>query len=112
MNTNKRHLTVEQAVSEFFGRIERIVGSGPARPPLPPEQREALYFRAAESLLASLCAGTAQCGDQRCRRGGLCRLVAGYHAAQADPTLMHPRRTPGTSALRYAIWVYQSARGR
>jgi hypothetical protein len=118
MTSALRKLSVNEAVAEFgrmvsAGRGPPATSGGELPVPDTPEPAEARYYRFAEELLMLACPDPRQCTDQRCRRGGLCRHFGDLRARQEGRRGGRPtRRTPGSDALRHAIWVYINASRR
>jgi hypothetical protein len=92
------------------GRMSEVAAAFKERKGETPEEAEARRFTFAEALLGAVCSDPAQCSDQRCRRGGLCRHLGDLHQRKLGrgPQPMG-RRTPGALALRQAIWVYMNS---
>jgi hypothetical protein len=112
MKEPMRQLTIDQAVAEFYAMLREggldapAGGGGPAETP---EAAEAGHFRVADRLILLACPDPTRCVDQRCRRDARCRHMAYLRDRERAGTSLHPRRTPGAEAMRYAIWVYMSS---
>lgn len=107
-------LTLDQAVAEFQALANEMLGDAPpgtaaAPAPRSPEEREAGLFGFAEAVIGLVCPDPLACEEQRCRRNAVCRHLARVRGKQASGQSVHPRRTPGAEAVRYAMWVFMSA---
>jgi hypothetical protein len=110
----ERVLTIDQALGEFPALLEDVLGEAPAGdrvpPPETPQEADTRRFLLAQYLIGRACPAPSACADYSCRRDATCkhldRVRARYRAGRSS----HPRRPPGAEALRYAIWVYVSAR--
>ncbi len=112
MHEPQRQLTMDEAMAEFQALAREQMHCFPSRPgsePSTPQEAEDLCFRFAESILGLACPDPRACTDQRCRRDALCRHFERVRAKRASGKSVHPRRTPGAEAVRYAIWVYMNA---
>ena len=112
MGTPIRQLTVDDAMGEFQALLREELGDAPAgdvAPPATPEEEEQKRFACAELILRAVCPDPRACTDQHCRRNVLCRHFERLRAKRASGIASHARRTPGSEAVRYAIWVYMSS---
>jgi hypothetical protein len=108
-----RQLTIDEAIGEFQALLQEQLGDvppGACGPPQTPEEAEARRFQMAEHLVRLACPDRTLCADYRCRRDAICRHLAFVLTRQRTGKSGHPRRPPGAEAVRYAIWVYMSAR--
>jgi hypothetical protein len=107
-----RQLTIDQAIAEFQAVVREELGddfSPAATPPQTFEETEEERFRFAELMVALACPDPRACTDHRCRRNALCRHFQRVLAKRASGRPIHPMRTAGAEALRYAIWAYISS---
>ena len=112
MNIPTRHLSIDDAMSEFRAMLlEKFGDSRPDGPMtrMTADEREEGLFRLADLMLSLACPDPRACTDRRCRRDVLCRHFARVQAKRASGKASHPRRTPGADAARYAVWVYMSS---
>lgn len=112
MSTPTCQLTVDEAMAEFYAVLREKLGdvSSIASPVSETsEEAEARRFKLAEFMLGLACPDPRACTDQRCRRNAICRHFAHVRAKQQSRQSVHPRRTPGAEAARYAIWVYMNS---
>jgi hypothetical protein len=113
MTTLSRPLTIDEAIGEFQAMVVDELGEaepGACGPPLEtPAEADSRHFLLAQYLIGLACPVPAHCRDRQCRRD-ICRHLARVRARWSARKSSHPRRPPGADALRYAIWVYVSAR--
>ena len=110
MNEPTRPLT--GAMAELHAVVREELGDALAdrgSTPATPEQAEENRFRFAEFILSLACPDPRACTDNRCRRDGRCRYFTYLRDKQRSGMSMHPRRTPGAEAARYAVWVYMNS---
>jgi hypothetical protein len=110
-----RPLTIDEAVAEFTTMVNDVLGDalpGGVATPETPQEAETRYFLLAQHLIGLVCPSPSACRDQRCRRDASCRQLAYVRDRWRARRSSHPRRPPGADLLRYAIWVYVSARRR
>jgi hypothetical protein len=109
----QRQLTIDEAVSEFRDMVQDEFGDaepGDRRPLETQEEAETRRFLTAQYVVRAACPKPADCRHYSCRRDRECRHLARIRARWSARKSSHPRRPPGADALRYAIWVYVSAR--
>ena len=105
-------MSIDEAMAEFHAVVRETLGDTFTRGPSAfqtPEEEEDCRFRFAEYMLSLACPDPRGCNDPRCRRTVGCHHYARVQAKRASGKSSHPRRTPGTEAMRYAIWVYMSS---
>jgi hypothetical protein len=115
MIETSRPLTIDEAIGEFRAMVQDELGDaepGGCRPMETPAEADTRHFLLAQYLIGAACPAPADCSDYRCRRDAACRRLARVRARWSARQSSHPRRPPGADALRYAIWVYVSARRR
>ena len=111
-----RPLTIDQAIGEFRTMVQDELGDaplgdgGPPATPETPEEAATRLFLMAQYLINRACPAPGRCRDYSCRRDATCRHLVRVRARWSARKSSHPRRSPGADALRYAIWVYVSAR--
>ncbi len=114
MSQQPQLLSVDEAMAEFMRALPEVYGDilpAPGTPRASREEIEANHFRLAEHLLHLACPDAGACTDQRCRRDRLCRHLAFVRDKREKGIATHPRRTPGTEAFRYAVWVLVNTAG-
>jgi hypothetical protein len=112
MNEHTPPLTVDEAMAEFQAVVREELGDDfgdGGSTPATPEQAEENRFRFAEFILSLACPDPRACTDKRCRRDGLCCHFRYLRDKQQSGKSIHPRRTPGAEAARYAVWVYMNS---
>ena len=111
-----RPLTIDEAISEFQTMPQDdlgdapLGGGGPLATRETPAEAETRCFLMAQYLIDRACPAPGRCRDRGCRRDATCRHLVRVRARWSARKSSHPRRPPGADALRYAIWVYVSAR--
>jgi hypothetical protein len=113
MTELSRQLAIDEAIGEFQAMVRDELGDAPAGaggPPEMPQEAETRRFLMARYLIRAACPAPAACPDYRCRRDAECRHLVHVRGRWSAGKSSHPRRPPGADALRYAIWVYASAR--
>jgi hypothetical protein len=115
MIETSRPLTIDEAIGEFRAMVvdelgDAEPGAGACRPPETPAEADTRHFLMAQYLIGGACPAPADCAHYSCRRDATCRHMVRVRARWSARISSHPRRPPGADALRYAIWVYVSAR--
>jgi hypothetical protein len=107
-------LTIDEAMGAFQTMVQDVLGDEPLGDGAPlsetPQEAETRRFLLAQHLIDRTCPSPSACAYRACRRDATCQHLARVRARWAAGRSSHPRRPPGADALRYAIWVYVSAR--
>jgi hypothetical protein len=117
MSEHQQQLTMDQAMGAFRAMVRDEMGEagpdpgGPLDMPVEtPEEAEIRQFLMAQYLINLACPSVSGCRNTHCRRDRTCRHLARVRARWSERKSSHPRRSPAASIVRYAIWVYVSAR--
>jgi hypothetical protein len=117
MPEHQRQLTIDEAMGEFRAMVEEELGDGGPAPGAgpggrieTPQEAETRQFLMAQYLIRLACPSASGCRNAQCRRDAMCRHLVRVRAKWSERKSSHPRRSPGASIMRYAVWVYVSAR--
>jgi len=113
---SEHQLSIDDAVAQFLATAGDMLADMPPGPsggraPQTLQEQEDAHFHMAEFIVARMCPDAGRCRERVCRRAQACKHRIEILNMRAKPPIgLHPRRTPGAHAARYAMWLYMNHR--